>query len=146
MVAAAVAKKAPKPTTDNAMLYLLGGIVVLSLLKVAALKVPIEGIKNKANIVPETGEFFSGLFRGAETDYYYSQDQSGSPNPPTQAWWDAVDMGQDPGPIQVARGVDVPTSPILIMDVPSTAEKLGGTIREFFTEGKIFPRTPLRRD
>jgi len=146
MVAAAIAKKAPKPTTNNAMLYLLGGIVVLSLLKVAALKVPIEGIKNKANIVPETGEFFGGLFLGAETDYYYSQDQSGSPNPPTQAWWDAVDMGQDPGPIAVARGADVPTSPILIMDVPTAAERLGGAIHDFFTEGKIFPRTPFRRD
>jgi hypothetical protein len=99
----------------------------------------LEDAKDKVNIVPESGEFLSGLFRGAKTDYSYSPDQSGSPNPPTQLWWEmAQDLGAtERGPIRVFSGVDVPTSPIILADPPGTAERLGGNVRDFFTSGAL---------
>ena len=105
----------------------------------------LGNVRDKANIVPETGEFLGGLFRGAETDYTYAPAQSGSPNPPTQGWWEmASDLGatddwedRGAGPIRVADGIAVPTSPIIIADLPSTAEKFGANVRNFFTSGAL---------
>jgi hypothetical protein len=99
----------------------------------------LEAAKDKANIVPESGEFLSGLFRGAKTDYSYSPDQTGSPNPPTQLWWEmAQDLGAtERGPIPVFSGVDVPTSPIILAERPGPAERLGGNIRNWFTSGAL---------
>jgi hypothetical protein len=99
----------------------------------------IQGVTDKANIVPESGQFLSGLFRGADTDYSYAPDQSGSPNPPTQLWWEmAQDLGAtERGPIAVPRGVAVPTSPIIIADLPGTAEGLGSRVRDWFTSGAL---------
>ena len=94
-------------------------------------------VRDKANIVPETGEFMSGLLYGAESDYFYAADQSGSPNPPTQEWWEmASDLGPI-GPIPVADGTAVPTSPIIGVVRPSTAETLGGNIRNWFASGAL---------
>ena len=70
MVAAAVAKKAPKPTTDNAMLYLLGGIVVLSLLKGAAVKV-FEPVVKVAKQAAYVGDELSGGLQGDPTTVTY---------------------------------------------------------------------------
>jgi len=70
MVAAAVAKKAPKPTTDNAMLYLLGGIVVLSLLKGAAVKV-FEPVVKVAKQAAYVGDEFTGGLQGDPTTVTY---------------------------------------------------------------------------
>ena len=105
----------------------------------------LEAAKNKVNIVPETGQFLSGLFRGADTDYSYAPDQSGSPNPPTQLWWEmASDLGatddwkdRGAGPIRVEFGTAVPTSPIIIADLPGAAERLGGNVRDWFTSGAL---------
>ena len=99
----------------------------------------IQGVTDKANIVPETGEFLGGLFRGAATDYSYAPDQSGSPNPPTQLWWEmAQDLGPtERGPIAVPKGVAVPTSPIIIADLPGAAERWGGNVRDWFTSGAL---------
>ena len=99
----------------------------------------IQGVTDKANIVPETGEFLGGLFRGADTDYSYAPDQSGSPNPPTQLWWEmAQDLGPtERDPIAVPKGTAVPTSPIIIADLPGTAERWGGNVRDWFTSGAL---------
>ena len=99
----------------------------------------LEAAKDKANIVPESGEFLSGLFRGAKTDYSYSPDQSGSPNPPTQLWWEMAQNTPptERGPVRVFSGVDVPTSPIILVERPGTAERLGGNIRNWFTSGAL---------
>ena len=70
MVAAAVAKKAPKPTTDNAMLYLLGGIVVLSLLKGAAVKV-FESVVKVAKQAAYVGDELTGGIQGDPTTVTY---------------------------------------------------------------------------
>jgi len=110
----------------------------------------LEDAKDKSNIFPETGEFISGLIFGAKNKYSYWPDQSGSPNPPTQAWWEmAQDLGANEAapPIRVARGTAVPTSPIIGVHPPGTAERIGGNVRAFFTEGKLlktidpFPET-----
>jgi hypothetical protein len=75
MVAAAVAKKAPKPTTDNAILYLLGGIVVLSLLKGAAVKV-FEPVVKVAKQAVYVGDELTGGIQGDPTTakYWYEFD------------------------------------------------------------------------
>ena len=96
-------------------------------------------VRDKANIVPESGEFLSGLLYGAESDYFYAEDQSGSPNPPTQVWWEmASDLGfVGAPPIAVADGTAVPTSPIIGVHPPSKAERWGGNVREWFSKGKL---------
>ena len=73
MVAAAVAKKAPKPTTDNAMLYLLGGIAVLWLLKGAAVKVfePVVKVAKQAAYVGD--ELTGGLQGDPTTGTYWTE-------------------------------------------------------------------------
>ena len=76
MVAAAVAKKAPKPTTDNAILYLLGGIVVLSLLKGAAVKV-FEPVVKVAKQAAYVGDELTGGIQG---------------DPPTAKYWYEFDV------------------------------------------------------
>jgi len=109
----------------------------------------LEDAKNKANIVPETGEFLSGLFRGSKDKYFYEMDQGGSPNPPTQDWWElASDLGslddwgdRGAGPIRMADGTGVPTSPIIGINKPGKAERYGGNVRNFFTEGTLLDAT-----
>ena len=70
MVAAAGAKKAPKPTTDNAMLYLLGGIAVLWLVKGAALKV-FEPVAKVAKQAAYVGDELTGGLQGDPTTVTY---------------------------------------------------------------------------
>jgi len=124
--------------------WIIGGAAFLLLAKYGLDQVPdLTTVQNKANIVPETGEFLSGLFSGAQTEYYYHPDQSGSPNPPTRRWWELDVAGVDAGPIELIVGTDVQTSPIIGAIPPGKAETLGGNVRSFFTEGKIFPQTPL---
>lgn len=101
----------------------------------------LEVAKNKVNIVPETGEFLSGLIRGAEDTYYYEMDQAGSPNPPTREWWEMDQAGLDAGPIRVPDAIAVPTSPIIGVIQPGKAERWGGNVRTFFTEGKLLDAT-----
>jgi len=70
MVAAAVVKKAPKPTTDNAMLYLLGGFAVLWLVKGAALKV-FEPVAKVAKQAAYVGDELTGGIQGDPTTVTY---------------------------------------------------------------------------
>ena len=131
MVAAAAAKIDP-----TILLIGAGALLLLTRWGVANI---IPEVRDKANIVPESQEFLSGLLYGAESDYFYAADQSGSPNPPTQAWWDvAQELGPlGAGPIAVADGTAVPTSPIIGVHPPSKAERWGGNVRDWFTEGKL---------
>ena len=76
VAAAAVAKKAPKPTTDNAMLYLLGGVAVLWLAKGAALKV-FEPVAKVAKQAVYVGDELTGGLQG---------------DPTTVAYWTEVDV------------------------------------------------------
>ena len=118
-------------------LLIVGGLALLWMGQRTA--ATLGNVKDKANIVPETGQFLGGLFGGAETVYTYAPDQSGSPNPPTQAWWEmAQDLGAvDRGPIDVPVGIAVPTSPIIIADLPSAAQSFGANVRNFFTSGAL---------
>jgi len=118
-------------------LLIVGGLALLWMGQRTA--ATLGNVRDKANIVPETGQFLEGLFRGAETDYTYAPDQSGSPNPPTQTWWEmAQDLGAvDRGPIDVPVGIAVPTSPIIIADLPSAAQSFGANVRHFFTSGAL---------
>tara|TARA_Y100000310_G_C20172352_1_gene574276 strand:+ start:63 stop:557 length:495 start_codon:yes stop_codon:yes gene_type:complete len=128
--------------TDTTTL-MIGGLALWWVLNETK-KVAKEAV-DKANIVPESGEFLSGLFGGAEDEYYYYPDQSGSPNPPAQDWWDmASDLGatdawkdRGAGPIRMADGSGIPTSPIIGVNRPSQAQRYGGNVRDFFTEGKL---------
>jgi len=127
MVAAAVAKKAPKPTTDNAMLYLVGGVVALWLLKNAALSIykPIAAVAKQAVYV---GDELTGGIQGdpttatywTEVDVPFSDVQIPLVNlkEPEQNWMD------------YATTVDLPGIPEYnVRDVP-------GDIKGFF--GRVF--------
>ena len=134
-VAAGAARAAAN--TDTTML-LVGAGALLLLTKWGIGNI-IPKVAPKVNIIPESKEFLSGLLYGAESDYFYAADQSGSPNPPTQAWWA---MAEELGPlgapsIPVAVGTAVPTSPIIGVHPPSQAERFGGNVRDWFTEGKL---------
>jgi len=106
MVAAAIAKKAPKPTTDNAMLYLLGGIVVLSLLKGAAVKV-FEPVAKVAKQAAYVGDELTGGIQGdpatvtywTEFDVPFSDVQIPLVNvkEPDQNWMDYATTVDLPG-------------------------------------------------
>ena len=106
MVAAAVAKKAPKPTTDNAMLYLLGGIAVLWLVKGAALKV-FEPVAKVAKQAASVGDELTGGLQGdpttvtywTEFDVPFSDTQIPLVNvkEPDQSWMDYVTTVDLPG-------------------------------------------------
>jgi len=135
-VAAGAARAAGN--TDTTMLLVgAGALLLLAKWGIGNIIPKLPELGNKANIVPESKEFLSGLVYGAESDYFYYPDQSGSPNPPTQAWWEmAQDLGPI-GPIPVPFGTAVPTSPIIGVHPPSQAERWGGNVRDWFTEGKL---------
>jgi hypothetical protein len=139
-----VTKAASTAASQDYTPLIIGAAALLVLAKFGLDQVPdLTEVKDKANIVPETGEFLSGLFSGAQTEYYYHPDQSGSPNPPSRRWWELDVAGADAGPIELIDATSVPTSPIIGTIPPSKAETWGDNVRSFFTEGKIFPRTPL---
>jgi hypothetical protein len=135
MVVAAAATGATK-IDPTVLLIGAGALLLLTRWGVGNI---IPEVRDKANIVPESKEFLSGLLYGAESDYFYAADQSGSPNPPTQAWWEmALDLGAiEAGPIAVQDGTAVPTSPIIGVHPPSQAERWGGNVRDWFTEGRL---------
>jgi hypothetical protein len=133
---APVAARAATKIDPTVLLIGAGALLILTRWGIGNV---IPAVRDKANIVPESKEFLSGLLYGAESDYFYAADQSGSPNPPTQAWWEmAMDLGAtEAGPIRVQDGTAVPTSPIIGVHPPSQAERWGGNVRDWFTEGKL---------
>lgn len=127
MAAAAAAKKTPKPTTDNAGFYLLGGIVALWLLKTGVQKVfePVVAVAKQAVYVG--GELTGGIQGDPSTVTYwtefdvpFSDVQAPLVNvkEPDQSWMD------------YATTVDLPGIPEYnVQDLP-------GDIKGFF--GRIF--------
>ena len=126
MAAAAAAKKAPKPTTDNAMMYLMGGIVVLWLLKGAALKV-FEPVARVAKQAVYVGDELTGGIQGdpstvtywTEFDVPFSDTQIPLVNvkEPDQSWMD------------YATTVDLPGLPAYnLQDTPGKIKGLFGRI------------------
>jgi hypothetical protein len=127
MAAAAVAKKAPKPTSDNAGLYLIGGIAVLWLLKVSVQKVlePVVAVAKQAAYV---GDELTGGLQGdpssvqywTEFDVPFSDVQVPLVNvkEPDQSWMD------------YATTVDLPGLPAY--NVQDTPGKIGGLFGRIF--------------
>ena len=126
MVAAAVAKKAPKPTTDNAMLYLVGGVVALWLLKNAALSIykPIAKVAKQAVYV---GDELTGGIQGDPTTATYW----------TEVDWPFVDVNTplvnlkepDESWMDYVTTVDLPHVPAYnIRDVPGDIKGLFGRV------------------
>jgi len=140
MVAAAVAKKAPKPTTDNAMLYLLGAGALVLLSK--------WGIGAVVDILPiaEAKEFVPAVVGGGRKGTYITDQTGLSPNPPSEIWWDSYtgDMGDRWGrkerdPIPVLVGTAVPTPPVVTQNPLSQAEIAGQETHEWFTNPVFYP-------
>ena len=123
------------PTQDDytAIAIALGALVLLG--KWSLPKVPLD----KLNILPESEEFLEGLLnidRGQ-----YAEDQTGSPNPPPQSWWEAPEE-DDQLPIptttvpQPGLGGSwaVPTPPIISTPNPTAPSRVAGqATNDFFT-------------
>jgi hypothetical protein len=101
----------------------IGALVLLS--EWALPKVPVD----KINILPETRNFLEG-FIGIDPGVY-AEDQSGSPNPPTRAFWEAP---EDEGPVSVWDGTAVPTPPIISTPDPRSPDRVAGqATNDWFT-------------
>ena len=106
----------------------LGALVLLS--KWAFPKVPVD----KINILPEIGNFAEG-FVGTDPGVY-AEDQSGSPNPPTRAFWEAP---EDEGPVSVWDGTAVPTPPIISTPDPRSPDRVAGqATNDWFTNPWLY--------
>ena len=105
----------------------IGALVLLS--KWALPKVPVD----KINILPEIGNFaesFVGIDPGV-----YAEDQSGSPNPPTRAFWESP---EDEGPVRVWDGTAVPTPPIISTPDPRSPDRVAGQATNDVLTNPIF--------
>ena len=102
----------------------------------------------KVNIVPEVKEFSSAVMGGGRKGKM-AEDQSGSPNPPTEDWWGVYSGSVETagwlprearGPIPVAIGTAVPTAPIVEQSgPPSQAHLAGQQTHRWFTNPKFYP-------
>ena len=129
LAAVGVAKKAPKPSADNAGMYLLGGLALVWIVKEGIFD-PLRKGKKAA------GDFGSGFFN--QSRYDYAEDQSGSPNPPSLIWWEQL---QDDGPIPVNAGsiLSTPTPPIMTADPMTGARDAGKATNRWFTNPILYP-------
>ena len=122
---------AGKGMKDNNAMLLVAGLGALWLFN--QVKGPLEALKkyeDQLDIFPEAGEFLEGVTKGPPRPTYVpNQFERGlSPNPPSQAWWDAYgdeDMLYDAPPIQVQRGLDPPTAAVYRLPVTTKAEEFG---------------------
>jgi hypothetical protein len=106
----------------------IGALVLLS--KWALPKVPVD----KLNILPESKNFLEGLFN--QDPGVYAEDQSGSPNPPTRAFWEAP---EDEGPVSVWDGTAVPTPPIISTPDPRSPDRVAGqATNDWFTNPWLY--------
>jgi hypothetical protein len=129
LAAVGVAKKAPKPSADNAGMYLLGGLALVWLVK--------EGIIDPfRKLGAGAGDFGSGFFN--QSRYDYADDQSGSPNPPSLIWWEQL---QDDGPIPVNAGsiLSTPTPPVMTADPMTGGRDAGKATNRWFTNPILYP-------
>jgi hypothetical protein len=142
-VATAGATVAAKKAADDPWPLIIGAGALILLSKWG-----FDAVKDKANIVPETGEFVRAVLGGTRKGTYI-EDQTGlSPNPPTEEWWDAYygdfDQGwsrekRDIPPIPVEHGAAVPTPPVVLEPVYSPAEVAGQQTHKWFTQPKLYP-------
>jgi len=138
MVAAVAAKKAAENPWP--LIIGVGALVLLS-------KWGFGAVIPKINIVPEVKQFVPAVIGGGRKGTY-APDQSGSPNPPTEGWWnsysgDLETSGLLPrearGPIEVEIGTAVPTPPIVEQGPPSQAHLAGQATHKWFTNPKLYP-------
>ena len=115
------------PTQDDytAIAIGLGALVLLS--KWTLPRVPLD----KINILPETKEFLEGVFNIDPGKY--AEDQTGSPNPPPEDWWESPEEDdQLPIPTTVVPGPGlggswaVPTPPIISTPDPTPPSRVAG--------------------
>jgi len=139
MVAATAARAAAN--TDATMLLIGAGALILFS------KWGLGEVIPKLNIIPETKEFVTATIGGGRKGTY-SLDQSGSPNPPSEEWWNLYsgsgeDTGwlprQERGPIDVPIGTMVPTPPVVQQGPPTTAHLAGQATHRWFTNPKLYP-------
>ena len=129
IAAGGVASKVPPPSNSNGVVYLLGGLALVWLVKQGIID-PFNEIKDVA------GNFGSGFFN--QSRYGYAEDQSGSPNPPPITWWEEV---QDGGPMPVNAGsiLSVPTPPVMTVAPMTEARDAGKATNRWFTNPKYYP-------
>ena len=117
----------------------LGAIVLLG--KWTLPKVPLD----KLNILPESKEFGEGLFNINPGGY--ASDQSGSPNPPPQNWWESPEEDDQlpiPATVVPAPGLGgswaVPTPPVIggVPDPRSPARIAGQATNDWFTNPWLY--------
>ena len=132
LAAVGVAKKAPKPSADNAGMYLLGGLALVWLVKEGL----IDPFRKLGAGVKTAGDFGSGFFN--QSRYDYADDQSGSPNPPSLIWWEQL---QDDGPIPVNAGsiLSTPTPPTMTADPMTGGRDAGKASNRWFTNPILYP-------
>jgi hypothetical protein len=95
----------------------------------------LGNVANKVNILPEAKNFGEGLFN--IDPGVYAEDQSGSPNPPSRAFWEAP---EDEGPVAVWDGLAVPTPPIISTPDPRSPDRVAGqATNNFFTNPIFYP-------
>jgi len=106
------------PSKDDYTALLVGAGALILLGKFGIGKIPFgeigQEIKEKANIVPESREAFSGFYRGASDTITPLTGQ-----PKEGLWW--VDTG------------DVSGGGAYVLDPPSTAEKVGAWYWQYNT-------------
>ena len=117
------------PSKDDytALAIGIGALVLLS--KWALPKVPVD----KLNILPETRNFAEGFF--GINPGVYAEDQSGSHNPPTRAFWEAP---EDEGPVSVWDGTAVPTPPIISTPDTRSPDRVAGQATNDVLTNPIF--------
>jgi len=139
--AAAGAAAASKKAAENPwpLIIAAGALVLLAKWGIEQIPQIPQAALDKANIVPESKEFFEGMFQGEPDPIYVPQEMvikgvktKLSPNPPPREWWqDFGDLEADQRPpILVERGIDVPTPPVLGIPETTTAQKLGILVHE----------------
>ena len=136
LAAVGVAKKAPRPSSDNAGMYLLGGLALVWLVKEGLLDPFRKGKEILGDAAEVAGDFGSGFFN--QSRYDYAEDQSGSPNPPSLIWWEQL---QDDGPIPVNAGsiLSTPTPPTMTADPMTGGRDAGKATNRWFTNPILYP-------
>ena len=132
--AAKAASKVPRNETTGLIMAL--GFVWFVLQVVP--KIPLD----KLNIGPEAKEFSSTFLN--QNRYTYSEDQTGSPNPPPGVWWRAEWAAEDPLPVgfvsqESAGWRSTPTSPTMDVNEITQAGELGQDTNRWFTNKWLYP-------
>ena len=133
----------PSQEDYTAIAIALGALVLLG--KWSLPKVPLGEIRDKIDIRPETKEFTEGFF-GIDPGEY-SPDQSGSPNSPSQDWWESPEEDdQLPIPTTIMPGPGlggswaVPTPPVISTPDPTAPARVAGqATNDVLTNKWLYP-------